>query len=308
VTAIPIHFFTGFLGSGKTTLIGSLLADSGGRRIGLVLNDFGSVCIDERLVDAEKPVRLASLAGGQIFCSCLAGNFVRTVRSFGDLSLDALLVEASGLAKPNALRSIVDEIEREESGTLVYGSTSCVVDATAFELLLPVVNVLAEQVSYSDRVFLTKLDLAGAGAAGHLCSLVDRIAPGKVVVPVDGRKIGWDDLQLTGKSREGTAPSGYSTWGAFGRPVSGTIEFVGEPTVSDLTGYLDRIRWQVLRVKGYVATVDRGVVFCEVAAGKVRVGEREPDAVSPVLTVIVGPDSLLRSGADGSALARIRWD
>jgi len=74
---IPIYIVTGFLGSGKTTLINSMLTGMEGEKIGVIVNDFGPVCVDASLLGgasarAEKTeLTIKELKNGQLFCSCL---------------------------------------------------------------------------------------------------------------------------------------------------------------------------------------------------------------------------------------------
>jgi G3E family GTPase len=78
---IPFYILTGFLGSGKTSVINSLLAQFKDKKIGLILNDFGAINIDSALVQGSSDVvSTKSLSGGQIFCSCLSGSFIKLER------------------------------------------------------------------------------------------------------------------------------------------------------------------------------------------------------------------------------------
>ena len=105
--AIPVIALTGYLGAGKTTLLNHVLR-SPGARIGVVINDFGELNVDAGLVtgQVDEP---ASIAGGCICCLPEEGGLDIALARLADsrLRLDAIIVEASGLADPVAISRII---------------------------------------------------------------------------------------------------------------------------------------------------------------------------------------------------------
>ncbi|MGE2729506.1 CobW family GTP-binding protein [Mycolicibacterium vaccae] len=105
--AIPVIALTGHLGAGKTTLLNHVLR-SPGARIGVVINDFGELNVDAALVtgQVDEP---ASIAGGCICCLPDEGGLDVALERLADpkLRLDAIIVEASGLADPVAISRII---------------------------------------------------------------------------------------------------------------------------------------------------------------------------------------------------------
>ncbi|MBX3529587.1 MAG: GTP-binding protein [Rhizobiaceae bacterium] len=101
--SLPILLVTGFLGAGKTTLINRILAETDGRRIAAVVNDFGSINIDEALI-AERTDTVIGLANGCICCS-LQGDLLRTLKLLVSRPqpLDNIVIEASGVADPHGI-------------------------------------------------------------------------------------------------------------------------------------------------------------------------------------------------------------
>ncbi|MBM3521233.1 MAG: cobalamin biosynthesis protein CobW, partial [Alphaproteobacteria bacterium] len=88
LTKIPATVVTGFLGAGKTTLIRNLLANAGGRRIALVINEFGDVGVDGEILkgcgeEACREEDVIELANGCICCT-VADDFVPTMRKLLD--------------------------------------------------------------------------------------------------------------------------------------------------------------------------------------------------------------------------------
>lgn len=105
--AIPVIALTGYLGAGKTTLLNHVLR-APGARIGVVINDFGELNVDAGLVtgQVDEP---ASITGGCICCLPDEGGLDEALAKLADpkLGLDAIIVEASGLADPIAISRII---------------------------------------------------------------------------------------------------------------------------------------------------------------------------------------------------------
>lgn len=118
---IPVIALTGHLGAGKTTLLNHLLRHPG-TRIGVVVNDFGDINVDAGLVagQVDEP---ASIAGGCICCLPDDGGLDEALIKLADPArgLDAIVVEASGLADPVAIARIIgfSEIRGVRAGGLV---------------------------------------------------------------------------------------------------------------------------------------------------------------------------------------------
>ncbi|MBX9639697.1 MAG: GTP-binding protein [Mycobacteriaceae bacterium] len=121
MSAIPVIALTGHLGAGKTTLLNHLLR-SPGTRIGVVVNDFGELNVDAGLVagQIDEP---ASIAGGCICCLPDDGGLDDALAKLSDPArrLDAIIVEASGLADPVAIARIIgfSKLSGVRSGGLV---------------------------------------------------------------------------------------------------------------------------------------------------------------------------------------------
>ena len=119
--AIPVIALTGYLGAGKTSLLNHVLR-APGARIGVVINDFGELNVDAALVtgQVDEP---ASIAGGCICCLPDEGGLDEALAKLADprLALDAIIVEASGLADPVAVSRIIrfSGVERVRHGGIV---------------------------------------------------------------------------------------------------------------------------------------------------------------------------------------------
>lgn len=120
-SAIPVIALTGYLGAGKTSLLNHVLR-APGARIGVVVNDFGDVNVDASLVtgQVDEP---ASITGGCICCLSDEEGLDGALEKLTDprLALDAIIVEASGLADPIAVSRLIrySGVERVRPGGVV---------------------------------------------------------------------------------------------------------------------------------------------------------------------------------------------
>ena len=186
---IPTTVFTGFLGAGKTSLIRNLLRDAGGRRIALIVNEFGEVGVDRELLlgcgDAAcAEDDIVELANGCICCT-VADDFVPTMeRLFARVPPpEHIVIETSGLALPKPLLKAFQwpEIRTRVTvdGVVAVVDAAAVRDgvfASAPEALVaqrladpaldhdsPLEELFEEQLAAADLVVLNKADLV-AGA------------------------------------------------------------------------------------------------------------------------------------------------
>jgi cobalamin biosynthesis protein CobW len=113
MSKLPTTIVTGFLGSGKTTLLRHLLSEPGGRRLAVIVNEFGEVGVDGELLrqcsvgcdeDASAPTPLYELANGCICCT-VQEEFVPVLETLVERRerIDHILIETSGLALPKPL-------------------------------------------------------------------------------------------------------------------------------------------------------------------------------------------------------------
>lgn len=109
---VQIVLLTGFLGAGKTTLMQRLLDTYAGRKIGVIINEFGEINIDAKLVSRDG-IEMAELSNGSIFCACIKDKFVDGLIAMSKTDIEYLFIEASGLADPSNMGEIVSGIRRE---------------------------------------------------------------------------------------------------------------------------------------------------------------------------------------------------
>ncbi len=175
---------TGFLGSGKTTLILTLArrATEAGLRVAVVVNEVGEVGIDGsvlRMGDLE----VTEITAGCICCQ-IGVDLVRTLRGLADgFRPHLVIVEASGIATPGG---VLDTLRSYPVESVTQIVTLTVVDATRFAALHDVLTPLIEsQIAGADVLVVTKRDQADAAEIEAAVNTAGGLAPTVPVHVVD---------------------------------------------------------------------------------------------------------------------------
>ncbi|MGQ0523265.1 MAG: CobW family GTP-binding protein [Betaproteobacteria bacterium] len=154
---VPLTILTGFLGSGKTTLVSRILRESHGLRVAALVNDFGPVNIDAELVESASD-DVISLTNGCICCTIrddLVGAVLRAIDR--PERPDYIVLEASGVAQPaGILATFADDALRDR---IRLDTNACVVDAAEFFVDPELTEFRLFQVAFSDLLLLNKVDL-----------------------------------------------------------------------------------------------------------------------------------------------------
>ncbi len=220
---VPCTIVTGFLGAGKTTLIRHVLAHAQGRRLAVIVNEFGDVGIDGEILkgcgDAACPgENIVELANGCLCCT-VADEFVPALDTIlsRQPTVEHIVIETSGLALPKPLvqafhwpaiksRVTVDGVVAVVDGAaLASGRVAADLEALARQRAAdrsldhddPVEEVFEDQVACADLVVLNKRDLLDAAGIDRAMAKVASALPRAVkIVPVSDGKV--DPVALLG--------------------------------------------------------------------------------------------------------------
>jgi G3E family GTPase len=171
---LPVTIVTGFLGSGKTTLVNHILASQRRLRTAVIVNDLSDVDIDgELIVSADDG--MVELSNGCICCS-LNNNFIDSVfRLLGhDRKPDYLVVETTGVADP--LPVALTFLRTELRDLVRLDSIVSVADAENFALTRFDSQAARNQLAYGDAILLNKCDLVGAERLHALEEAIGNVA------------------------------------------------------------------------------------------------------------------------------------
>ena len=160
---IPVSVVTGFLGSGKTTLITRILRDPAFARTAVIVNEFGEIGLDHELI-ATSDESLTTLTTGCLCCA-VRGDLVETLltllarRLEGEADYDRVLIETSGLADP---APILHALMTDPGVTVSHAldTVVTVVDTVLGERTLRDHPEARRQVALADGLVLSKTDLA----------------------------------------------------------------------------------------------------------------------------------------------------
>jgi G3E family GTPase len=159
---VPITILTGFLGAGKTTLLNRILTGNHGLRVGVLVNDFGSINIDAELVVGVDG-NMISLANGCVCCQ-IRDDLIESVAALlaRPETVEYILLEASGVADPAGIFITFNDPNLRDRIRL--DSVTCVVDADqvfAHPEYPPLMDLKLRQVGFADMLILNKVGLAG---------------------------------------------------------------------------------------------------------------------------------------------------
>jgi len=219
---IPVTVITGFLGSGKTTLIRQLLQNNQGRRIAVLVNEFGELGIDGELLrscqvcdDTEEPTtNIVELTNGCLCCT-VQEEFLPRMQQLLERreNLDCILIETSGLALPKPLiqafrwpeirtGATVDGVvtvvdcEAVVSGTLAANLDALEAQRKADPNLdheTPIEELFEDQLACADLVLLSKVDRVDDQTQTQVQNwLKQQLPPGVKIVPCESGEISAD--------------------------------------------------------------------------------------------------------------------
>jgi cobalamin biosynthesis protein CobW len=319
---IPVTVITGFLGSGKTTLIRHLMQNPQGRRLAVLVNEFGTVGVDGDILkscaDENCPAEnIVELANGCICCT-VADDFIPTIEALMALPQrpDHILIETSGLALPKPLLKAFDwpaiRSRITVDGVIALADAEAVAagrfapDVAAVEAQraadgsidheTPLSEVFEDQIACADIVLLTKADLAGEAGIAAARAIVEAEAPRSLPIlameegRIDPRVI----LGLNAAAEDDLAsrPSHHDGADDHEHDDFDTV-VIDLPEVTDpeaLKAAIMRVAKErnILRVKGYVAVRDKPMRMLLQAVGeRVRVQYDRPWGDSPRATQLV---------------------
>ncbi|WP_137724360.1 CobW family GTP-binding protein [Prescottella subtropica] len=267
--SIPVVVVAGFLGSGKTTLLNHLLHDNGGTRIGVIVNDFGSVNVDAMLVAGQVDSMMA-LSNGCMCCAVDVSDMDAMLDRLAHRTseIDVIVVEASGLAEP---RNMIRLVLGSENPYITYGGLVMLVDGAEYRDNRRRHPELDQHVAIADLVVLNKTDRIDDAAHDTLLAEVGAINPRAAVVstvrsrvdpdllfdrmprrqPQPGEQLSFDEL-LTGSLHDDR--DGYDDHAGHIHTRYRSVTFTSQWPMHPrrLVRFLEKQPAGVYRIKGFV--------------------------------------------------------
>ena len=301
LTKLPVTVITGFLGSGKTTLIRHLMQNPGGKRLAIVVNEFGDVGVDGDILKScaipECPAEnILELANGCICCT-VADDFIPTIEALMELNPrpDHILIETSGLALPKPLLKAFDwpdirskitvdgvialaDAEAVAAGRFAPNIEAVEAQRAADESLdheTPLSEVFEDQISCADLILLTKPDLAGEDGIAKAKTIIAAEAPRPLPVVqvaegiVDPRIVlgleaaAEDDMDARPSHHDAPHDHDHEDFESI------VVDLKEVESPEKLTDCIEKLAKQqnILRVKGYAAVKDKPMRLLVQAVG-----------------------------------------
>lgn len=288
---VPVTVIGGYLGAGKTSLINHLLRNAGGRRLAVMVNDFGQVNIDADLIeDCDGDV--VRLAGGCVCCA-FGPDLVRALESLlqGSAVPDHVLIEASGVGMPGSIA-----LTAVASGKASVAGTVVVVDARSIQdrwYDKYVGDTVQRQCSEADRIVLNHCDGLSADEVVERLDWIERHASGAVVFPTSASRAPMEfvlDRRATAISPgagSSVAPPSLLASKPMQHPFE-TDAFRGDGPVDvhGLARALTRLEPALARAKGILRDRDGSLVTLQVVGAESRVERcRSVRTSTPVVCV-----------------------
>jgi G3E family GTPase len=291
-----ILIVTGFLGSGKTSLLNHLirsLSEQGlpGSAFGVILNDFGPVVVDRDLILGANPElpsgeghAILEIAGGSIFCSCLESAFLDGLRYYSRRRPQLLLVETSGLSDPTSIRRILG-LDETVAGAFEIGAVLCVLDASQILDLLEVTEAARRQVQAGTLLVLNKTDLVDSPTLAQIKPVLTTLNPRAGIVETTQGRL---DIRLLDRIPAPFLPPATASLNTPAtRPASLLVD-QRDLSLETLQGFLKAIEAHVLRLKGFYAVAGT-TWFVEDDHGRILLRPYDRPVSSYGLSVLCAP-------------------
>ena len=178
---VPVTILTGFLGSGKTTLVNRILKEQHGHRIAVIENEFGEAGVDNEILLSEAGEQIIEMNNGCVCCT-VRGDLIRILgelserRDSGKLKFERVIIETTGMADPGPVAQSFF-IDEKIGNYYLLDSVITLVDAKHAARQLDEFHEAQEQVGFADRILMSKTDLVSESEQETLRKRLTKMNP-----------------------------------------------------------------------------------------------------------------------------------
>lgn len=251
---IKLVLLTGFLGAGKTTLMKEILDSYSGFKTGVIVNEFGEINIDAKLISKDG-IQMAELSNGSIFCACIKDKFVDSLIEMSYKDLDYLFIEASGLADPANMNQILEGIKNNVLNSYDNKGSICVIDGESFAELYEVLPAITSQLEFCGAAIINKGDLIDEDQLKRILDIIHEIKPDVATFVTSYCKVNVKEVVdgLAHDIKEGRDTSNT----VASRPTTFILKGLETVPYNKLEAFLYEIAKDTYRIKGFADT-DKG--------------------------------------------------
>ena len=269
---IPITILTGYLGSGKTTILRHIMKNTD-RKIGVLVNEIGEIDVDGALI--EKNTEEIIKFSDKCMCCAIRGDIVDSINNLiKNFSPSAIIIETSGQAHPVPVALAINEDPLAE--TCYLDAIICIVDAVNIFDIVEKDHTLMDQLVSSDFVILTKTDLVDSDQKEKVISWLKRMKPATPIIESHNGEVDFSIISEQEASHE-FATSALLDEHDHHHLDSVSVKIDGQIKKKKFTKFLDSLDTNIYRAKGFINT-DHGIYVFH------KVGQRwelEPIEESP---------------------------
>ncbi|MEC6747928.1 GTP-binding protein [Marinilactibacillus sp. XAAS-LB27] len=194
---IPVTIITGFLESGKTTLINQLLKQNHTERIAVIVNEYGEIGIDHQLV-INSEEEIFQMNNGCLCCSLRAdlSNVLHSILEVSEekeIEFDRIVIETTGLAAPGPIAQTFFRMPFLQEN-FVIDSVMTLVDSTNALHQIAHYEESVDQIAFADQLWLTKTEKVDSETEKYLRRKLNNINPGSTIDVLDIENISFDSI------------------------------------------------------------------------------------------------------------------
>jgi len=296
---LPVTLIGGYLGAGKTTLVNHLLRHADGRRLAVLVNEFGDLPIDGDLIEARDG-NLINIAGGCICCS-FGSDLVAALLAIAQRTdIDQILIETSGVALPGAVVQALALLPGLDIDGVIVVADAETIEQRSRDRYMS--DTVLRQLADADLVLLNKTDLVTEQRLRGLTSWLAAQAPRARTLPVRNACIAVEialGLHTERRGARGSArPHDTSRYESF------SVELGNSTDMPRLVQALSDPRLGIVRAKGFVRDGGGRRLALHVVGVRVNVSPALVDDGSPAQLVVIGlAGQLDRSAIQAAAAA-----
>lgn len=247
---INLYVLTGFLGSGKTTVLLRLLDVLKSNKVGVIQNEFGKLGIDGTILKRDN-IEMVEINRGSIFCSCLKISFAQALAEMSKQDLEYVFVESSGLADPSNIEEILEGVKvLSPEATYDLKGVLCLIDGINFREQLEDLETVNRQLKHCHMAIINKVDLIEEEELKNVIKEVRQVNPKCDIETCSFGEFSMDFLDkdlLLNKWAEGEESSNT----VENKPKSLTMNFSSVVSKNKMEEFLNSIKKDSYRIKGF---------------------------------------------------------